>query len=131
MPVFETLAAIAAGCFLIGTVLAGARAGGPPLRNGWLIPAALSTLFLAFSVYTIGGEGPAGFWLNHTVNAWGNQVWFDLLLSVGTAYALLVRDAVRVGMRPMLWLVLIVCTGSVGLLAMVSRYLFLQQRSAH
>jgi hypothetical protein len=125
---YEMLPAIAAGCFLVGTVLTGARTGRPPLRNGWMITAALSALFLAFSITTVALEGPLGFWPNHTVNAWGNQVWFDLLLAVGTAYALVARDAARLGMRPLVWLILIACTGSIGLLAMVSRYQFLKQK---
>jgi hypothetical protein len=44
------------------------------------------------------------------------------------AYALVARDAARLGMRPLLWLILIACTGSIGLLAMVSRYQFLKQK---
>ncbi|HEX2591429.1 MAG TPA: hypothetical protein VHL34_08025 [Rhizomicrobium sp.] len=126
--IYETLPAIAAVCFLAGTVLTGARADRPPLRNGWMISAALSALFLAFSIYTVAMEGPVGFWANHTVNAWGNQVWIDLLIAVGTAYALVARDAARLGMRPLLWLIPIVCTGSIGLLAMVSRYQFLKAK---
>ena len=96
--------------------------------NSWLVPTGLAALFLGWSLYTVSAEGPLGFWANHTRNAWGNQVWFDLLLAIGTAWALLLPRARAAGMRPAPWLVLIVCTGSIGLLAMLARCLFLETR---
>ncbi len=57
--------------------------------GSWLLAAALGGLFTAWSLYTVAAEGPLGFWPNHTRSAWGNQVWFDLLLAIGTAWALL------------------------------------------
>ena len=57
----------------------------------------------------------------------GNQIWFDLLLSMGTAFALLAPRAKARGIRLAPWFVAIACTGSVGLLAMAARYLFLSE----
>ena len=127
MMLFEVLPAVAAAGMVVASVSVAVM---PEKRRPhlWLVPAALSALFLVWSIFTIVVEGPTGFWANHTVNAWGNQVWFDLLLAIGTAYALLVPDARRVGMRPLPWLGLILCTGCIGLLAMVSRYQFLKQK---
>ena len=49
----------------------------------WRVAAATSAAFLAFTLFTIAKEGPVGFWDNHSRNAWGNQVWFDLLIGIG------------------------------------------------
>ena len=99
---------------------------GRPLRYGWLFPALLSALFLAWSIATIIIEGPFGFWANHTSNLWGNQVWFDLLLAIGIAWYFIVPEAKLLGMRVALWLPLILCTGSIGFLAMLARLMYLR-----
>lgn len=95
----------------------------------WRIPAAVSAVFLAFSLYTVAAEGPVGFWSNHSQNAWGNQVWFDLLIGIGIAWAALQRRLRAASMRRWAWLVLILGTGCIGLTAMYARLLFLEQRS--
>ncbi len=97
---------------------------------GWLFPAGLSVAFLAWSISAVLIEGPFGFWTEHTRNLWGNQISFDLLLAVGIGWFLIVPQAKRLGMHLYLWLLLIVCTGSIGFLAMVSRLLFLRARYA-
>jgi hypothetical protein len=99
------------------------------LKNGWLFPAALSIAFLLFSLQAIISEGALGFWPEHTLNLWGNQIWFDLLLAVGIGWFLVVPQAKVQGMRLFPWLVLIVCTGSIGFLAMIARMLYLQEHS--
>ena len=98
----------------------------PPRRHGWLFPALLSALFLAWSIATIMAEGLFGFWANHTSNLWGNQVWFDLLLAVGIGWYLIIPEAKSRGMRVAFWLFLIVCTGSIGFLAMLARLQYLR-----
>ena len=120
---------IVAVLLFIGAALTLAARPSSELTGSWLVPATFAAAFLAWSLYTIGSEGPLGFWPNHTANAWGNQVWFDLLLAIGTAWALLLPRARAVGMRPLPWLVLIICTGSIGLLAMVARCLLLESRT--
>jgi len=100
---------------------------GEPRKNIWLFPAALSFLFLIFSLETIVSEGLFGFWAVHTHNLWGNQVWFDLLLGIGIGWYLIVPQAKALGMRLYPWLALIVCTGSIGFLAMISRLLYLRE----
>ncbi len=126
---FATLPAIAVLLFVM-TALALLRGKGKRAPQAWLVPGTFAALFLAWSVFTVVREGPLGFWPNHTANAWGNQVWFDLLLAIGCALALLLPRARAVGMRPLPWLVLIVCTGSIGLLTMFARCLFLENRRA-
>jgi hypothetical protein len=102
---------------------------GTPLKNGWLLPAALSLAFLLFSVQTVMAEGALGFWTEHTSDLWGNQIWFDLLLAVGIAWFLVVPLAKAQGMRLMPWWLLIVCTGCIGFLALVARLLYLQEHA--
>jgi hypothetical protein len=82
-----------------------------------------------WSLHAVSSEGLAGVWHEHTRNAWGNQIWFDLLLAIGTAWALLVPRAKAVGMHLFPWLALIVGTGCIGLLAMLARCLFLERRN--
>lgn len=94
----------------------------------WLLPAALAVVFAAFSVRTVLSEGPLGFWPEHTRNSWGNQIWFDLLLAVGVAWGLLLPQARALGMRALPWLAFIAATGSVGVLSMLARVLYLRQQ---
>ena len=100
-----------------------------PVAGAWRWAAALSLLFAAFSLWAVLQEGPLGFWPEHTRNLWGEQIWFDLLLAAGTAWAALLPQARALGMRPAPWLLAVVCTGSIGLLAMMSRLLYLRERS--
>lgn len=127
MPTIHSLAALlAAGLFL---VVVAARSLHPTARVPWRLPAIASLLFLAFSVHAITAEGFLGFWTEHVRNAWGNQIWFDLLLAAAVGFAALVPRARRVGMSPWPWALALVLTGSVGLLAMFARLLDLEDRA--
>jgi hypothetical protein len=98
------------------------------MKQIWLLPAALSLLFLLFSIQAIMTEGLFGFWTEHTTrNLWGSQIWLDLLLAVGIGWCFAVPQVKAIGMRPLPWFVLIVCTGSIGFLAMVARLLYLRE----
>ncbi len=120
---YQLLAFVAVILFVGGVIQTGLRPVGT-----WLVPAAISLLFLVWSVYTVASEGPLGFWPIHTQNAWGNQVWFDLLIAIGLAWALILPRARAVGMRPWPWLGLILCTGCIGLAAMFARCRYLETR---
>lgn len=100
------------------------------MRGVWMLPAALSVTFLAFSAYTGVVEGPLGFWVEHTRNLWGNQIWFDLLMSTSIGWLFMVPQARVVGMRLPVWLVLVVSTGNIGFMAMLARMLWLREQSA-
>ncbi|MGL5077892.1 MAG: hypothetical protein ACRDBG_18980 [Waterburya sp.] len=99
------------------------------IKQIWLLPATLSLLFALLSLQAISTESLFGFWTEHTRNLWGNQIWLDLLLAVGIGWFLVVPQAKALGMRPLPWLLLIVCTGCIGFLAMISRLLYLQENS--
>ena len=107
----------------------GVMSGNSSKKSVWLLPAGLCVLFFAWSLAAVIHEGPLGFWPEHTRHLWGNQIWFDLLLSIGVGWALLVPQAKVVNMRPLPWFVLIACTGSIGLLAMFARLLYLREHA--
>ncbi len=95
----------------------------------WVLPALLSLSFFLFSLYTSISEGPLGFWADHTRSFWGNQIWFDLLQLCGIAWFFVVPRAKAKGVRLVPWLVLIICTGSIGFLALTARVLYLESKS--
>ena len=107
-----------------------ARASSAPPKGGWKIAAGLSAVYLVFSVVTILREGLLGFWDNHSLNLWGNQVWIDLLFAIGIAMTFLIPEAKRLGMSVIPWIVLSLLTGCIGVLAMLARVLFLREREA-
>ena len=98
-------------------------------KGGWMLPAALSLSFLAFSPYAVWTEGPTAFWVEHTRNFWGNQIWFDLLMGVSIGWLLIVPQAKAQGMRLPVWMVLVVSTGNIGFMAMLARMLWRRERS--
>ena len=71
-----------------------------------------------------------GFWAEHTRNDWNNQIFVDLLLSASCVYFLLLARARAVSMRVLPWFMAIAATGSIGLLAMIARVLFLERSAA-
>jgi hypothetical protein len=117
-----------AGLGLVATLVAVTRRDGPVPGDAWRVPAGACAAFLAWSLAAVAVEGPLGFWAEHTRSLWGNQIWFDLLLAAGTAWCLLLPRARAVGMTPWPWLVLVLCTGSIGLMAALARLLWLEAR---
>ncbi len=124
--ILPLLAYAAAGVFVISRAFAG---DGQPAPGTWRWPALLFAVFAAFTIWQLSADGVLMFWVNHTSNATGNQVWLDLLLSVSIAFAFLVPAARRLGMPILPWAIFVIATASVGLLAMWARVLFLQERS--
>jgi len=120
---FAILAALAVGGFLASHVLR------PATRVAWWLPAVVSVAFLGFSAYAVATEGPLGFWIEHVRNAWGNQIWFDLLFCASVGWTVLLPRARAVGMRSWAWAIALPLTGSVALLAMLARVLYLEGRS--
>lgn len=121
---------LVAGVLFVAFLAISALASGWRWKHRWLFPAGLSAVFLMFSALAVVLEGPLGFWDVHVKGFWGNQVWFDLLLAAGIGWSVLLPQARAVRMRPLPWLLLVVLTGSVGLLAMIARLSYLKVRSA-
>jgi hypothetical protein len=97
--------------------------------NIWMFPALLCLAFFGWSLFAVITEGPMGFWVEHTRNRWGNQIWFDLLLSIGIGWSLIAPRAKALAMPIWPWLAFIIATGSIGFLAMLARVLFLEQQA--
>jgi hypothetical protein len=125
---YQTLPIIALAGFLATGVLISLRPGRVPTGAAWMAPAALSILFLGWSLYAVAREGLLGVWPEHVRGPWANQIWFDLLLAVGVGFSQLAPRARALGMRPLPWFVLIAAPGSIGLLAMLARCEFLAGR---
>ncbi len=128
MTLTSILPLISVGLFIIIAITIISKDSAPS-KNAWVFPALLSTVFAGFSIWAIAAEGPLGFWPNHIQNLWGNQVWFDLLIAIGIGLYLLAPKAKALGMRLPIWLLFICGTGCIGLLAMLSRYLYLQEKT--
>ena len=92
-------------------------------------PLALLAGFAGWTALAALREGPLGFWPEHTRNLWGVQIWVDLLLAAAIALGALVPQARALGMRPLPWVALVLCTGSIGLLAMLARIQMLRARA--
>jgi hypothetical protein len=124
------LPTIAGGLFILFGLSVAAK-DDRRIQKIWLLPAVLSLSFLIFSIQTIMTEGLFGFWTEHTTrNLWGSQIWLDLLLAVSIGWFLVVPQAKAIGMRPLPWFLLIVCTGCIGFSAMMARLLYLQENAS-
>ncbi len=125
MQIFDIAAFSGAFAFVVYALTLASTSS--PQAGNWRVPAALSFAFLAFSVYCTVVDGPTGFWPVHSQSAWGSQVWFDLLLAAGIALGVLVPEARKQGMNALPWTLMVILTGSIGLLAMTARILYLKE----
>lgn len=126
---FELAPYAGAALFLLFIVSKLAR---PGRSEGRWVPASVAAgLFAVWSGYAVYEGGWIGFWPLHQAGAWGNQIWFDLLLAIGAGWTLLLPRARSVGMQVVPWTLLILCTGSIGLCAMLSRCLYLEGSARH
>ncbi len=112
--------AVAFVVFLGGHVLR------PSSRVPWWLPAVVSLAFLGFTSYVAVTEGPLGFWTEHVRRAWGNQIWLDLLFSASVGWTALLPRARAAGMWPWAWALVLPLGGSIALLAMLARVLYLE-----
>jgi hypothetical protein len=94
----------------------------------WKVPAIMCIGFWGFTILTVAEEGILGVVPNHNTNLWGNQVWFDLLFSVGLFWGGLSKRAKKLGMPLLPWFTYVVCTASIGGLHMYSRILYLEEK---
>lgn len=125
MELTQVLPLIAAVGFVIFAFTMALKPAGS-MAVGWMLPASLGVLFAAWTLYAVLGAGLTGFWEEHVNGLWGNQIWFDLLLAASVALSFLVPEARRLGMRPLVWVIIVICTGSIGLLAMTARVMVLR-----
>lgn len=121
LPVIAYLSAIV----LVLKIATGARAS-DSVR--WALPATLGALFLVFSLVTLAQDGLLQFWVNHTTNFAGNQVWFDLVMAIAIAFYLIAPRARAVGMPLLPWGIAVIATACIALLPMLARLVWLEQR---
>lgn len=115
------------GCVIIIVMIALGSKGS--LRHRWIIPASLGAMFLVFSIHTVVQEGLIQFWVNHTTNLAGNQVWFDLIFAVTISFYLLAPRAQAVGMRLLPWGIAVFSTACIALLPMLARVIWLENKA--
>lgn len=100
------------------------------LSENAILAASLSAGFCAFTAVTLWSEGIMPLVANHTVNLWGVQVWYDLLISVTVALFFIIPRARKVGMSIPFWVILVGSTASIALLAMIARLFWLENALA-
>lgn len=129
MPFFEFIAivglAVAAGVMLVITQTRHTLSW-----PGWLVPALAVVPLAAWTLYAFLAEGPSAFWPVPSGSVWGMQIWYDRLMSVTAAFFLLQNRARAAGMKSEVWVLLVIFTGSLGLLTMLARTLQLERRQA-
>jgi hypothetical protein len=123
---FIALAGGGLACAVAAVVFITLRPGAP---GNAVLAGALAAGFAAFSAVTIATEGVLPVVLNHTSNLWGVQVWWDLLFSLAVATFLILPRARAAGMSLWPWVLFILATASIGLLAMCARLFWLESRA--
>jgi hypothetical protein len=99
-------------------------------KYAWIVPAALSVAFFAYTVVAIVHEGPFGFLEVHSQSRWGYQVMIDLFSAAAVAVFLLVPLSRAQQMRVGLYVPLVLATGSIGLFAWAARLMYLRHNTA-
>jgi TRAP-type uncharacterized transport system fused permease subunit len=127
MTLTSLVPAIAAILFILFALYVAFNDNALYMQKIWRLPAAISLLFLLFSLLAIATEDLTRFWIDHMRDLWGNQIWLDLLLAVSIGWFLVVPQAKVLKMPLLPWLFLISCTGCIGFLAMIARVLYLRE----
>ena len=117
MDLTQTLPPLAAVAALASFVVI-VRTADADVRRWWL-PAVPLALFTGWSVHSVVAEGPGGFWPEHVGAAWEVQIWMDLLLMACAAWWLAQPRLRATGSSPWPWLVLVLATGSIGMLCLL------------
>jgi len=97
---------------------------------GWFVPAVAAVPMVAWTILAIAPEGPGGFWSLHTGSLWGIQMWYDRLMSVTAAFFLLQNRARAAGLKSEVQVLLVIFTGSMGLLVMLAQTVYLERNQS-
>ena len=95
----------------------------------WVFPSLLGAAFLVFSLIALVQDGLLQFWVNHTTNYAGNQVWFDLVMGISIGFYLIAPRARAVGMPLLPWGIAVIATACIALLPMLARVIWLESRA--
>lgn len=127
MTVLTTLPLLAyLGCAVVVIATATGTRLSPVWR--WRLLALLAALFGIFSCIAVAQDGLWQFWINHTTNLTGNQVWLDLVIAVTLSFYLMAPRAAAVGMRLLPWGIAVILTACIALLPMLARIIWLEQQ---
>ena len=96
----------------------------------WLVPAVAVVPLAAWTGFAAAEEGPLGFWTMLMGSSWGLQVWLDRLMTLTAAFYLLQNRARAAGMRSEVWVIVVIFTGSIGMLLMLAQTAYLERRIA-
>ena len=96
---------------------------------GWLVPAVVVVPLAAWTGLAIVEQGLFDYLPTLLDSDWGLQVWFDRLMSVTAAFFLLQNRARAAGMKSEVWVIAVIFTGSIGLLLMLARTLYLERKA--
>ncbi len=118
-------ATIFGGLVALLTILIGKRETGNAA-----VAAMLAAGFGTFTAVQIGQEGVIGFFINHTQNLTGLQVWWDLVMCAMIALFFIAPRARAAGMNIVPWALFVASTASIGLLAMCARLFWLERAKA-
>jgi hypothetical protein len=117
------------GAGAVGAVaFLGYFAAGRSGAGKWQIAALLAAGFFAFTLIPVMREGPLGFVANHNASFWGIQVFWDLILALCAALFLAAPRMKRAGMNLWLSALPVALLGSIGLLVVLTRLFWLEQR---
>lgn len=97
---------------------------------GWLVPALAVVPLAGATIHALVTDGAAAFWPVPTGSPWGLQLWSDRLMGVTAAFYLLQNRARAAGMKSEVWVLLVIFTGSLGLLPMLARTLYCERRQS-
>lgn len=97
---------------------------------GWLVPAGAAVALAAWTGLTVAVEGAEALFPLHTGSMWGMQIWYDRLMGVTAAFFLLQNRARATGMKSEVWVLMVIFTGSIGLLLMLARTLYFERQQA-
>ncbi|MGP9821161.1 hypothetical protein ACTZWW_14190 [Salinarimonas sp. NSM] len=97
---------------------------------GWLVPAAVALLLAAWTGWAAATEGLVAVRDAVVASPWSVQIWVDRMASTAAAFFLLQNRARAIGMKSEVWVLAVVFTGGIGLLAMLARVVHLERRKA-
>ena len=95
---------------------------------GWLVPLAAFVSLAGWTLAALAIEGPANLLPVYTASHWGLQAWCDRLVCASIAFFLMQNRARSAGMKSETWVILVIFTGGLALLAMLARMLYLERR---
>lgn len=101
-----------------------------PRSADWRLTALAAAAFAAFTALTIAREGLWTVVALITDSLWTNQLFIDLVLALSVAWMVALPRARAQNMALWGWLLAILCSGSIGLLAALARLQYLEANAA-